>query len=202
MRALSRAEAGAIYRARYWDAVTGDDLPSGLDLAAFDYAVNSGPARAVRTIQGLVAVDNRRPDRTANAFCYPHERHRRSHPGAVCCSHALPAAIANICRFWTRLDTPRDGNRAREPAPCGSSIQSLRTGGANRGEHHVRYQDFLQSRTVWANVVGFAALGLSLMGFQTTGLDVGLVTDRLLDLVAAGSFVAPPPSFAWSRPSA
>ncbi len=53
VRALSRVEAGAIYRARYWDAVKGDDLPSGLDLAAFDYAVNSGPARAVRTIQGL-----------------------------------------------------------------------------------------------------------------------------------------------------
>ncbi len=48
----------------------------------------------------------------------------------------------------------------------------------------------LQSRTVWANLVGLGSLSLSLMGFQTTGLDQGLLTDRMLELVAAGSFVA------------
>ncbi len=90
-------------------------------------------------------------------------------------------------RGWTRA---RDGHRAREPAPCGSSFQPLRTGGANRGEHHVRYQDSSSEPHRLGECRGFAALGLSLMGFQTTGLDVGLVTDRLLDLVAAGSFVA------------
>ena len=48
----------------------------------------------------------------------------------------------------------------------------------------------LQSRTIWANVVGFGSIALSLMGFQTAGLDQGLLTDRLLEIVAAGSFVA------------
>ncbi len=57
VRVLSRAEAAEIYRARYWNAIAGDDLPAGLDLATFDYAVNSGPSRAVQTIQGLVAAD-------------------------------------------------------------------------------------------------------------------------------------------------
>ncbi len=56
VRALTRSEAGDIYRKQYWDAVRGDALPSGLDLAVFDYAVNSGPARAAKVLQRLVAV--------------------------------------------------------------------------------------------------------------------------------------------------
>lgn len=51
VRALTRKEAGEIYKARYWDAVRGDDLPSGVDFAVFDYAVNSGVARAVKDLQ-------------------------------------------------------------------------------------------------------------------------------------------------------
>lgn len=56
VRALSRREAGEIYRAKYWDAVSGDDLPSGVDYAIFDYAVNSGPARATRELQRAIGA--------------------------------------------------------------------------------------------------------------------------------------------------
>lgn len=56
VRSLGRAEAAAIYRARYWDAVRGDDLPGGIDLAVFDYAVNSGPGRAAKCLQRCVGV--------------------------------------------------------------------------------------------------------------------------------------------------
>ncbi|MCD6073099.1 MAG: hypothetical protein K0S42_3615 [Microvirga sp.] len=56
VRALTRAEAVAVYRRLYWDAVRGDDLPPGLDLAVFDLAVNSGPARAVRMLQTVLGV--------------------------------------------------------------------------------------------------------------------------------------------------
>lgn len=59
VRALTEAEARAIYRARYWDAVRGDDLPAGVDLAVFDLAVNSGVGRAARMLQQALgtAVD-------------------------------------------------------------------------------------------------------------------------------------------------
>lgn len=56
VRALTRAEAAAIYHARYWIPIRGDALPPGLDLALFDFAVNSGPARAVKALQGVLHV--------------------------------------------------------------------------------------------------------------------------------------------------
>ncbi|MGD9866716.1 MAG: glycoside hydrolase family 108 protein [Hyphomicrobiales bacterium] len=49
-------EVAAIYRARYWDALSCDDLPRGLDYAVFDYGVNSGISRAARVLQALVGV--------------------------------------------------------------------------------------------------------------------------------------------------
>jgi lysozyme family protein len=48
---LARDEAARIYRASYWERIKAGSLPPGLDLAVFDYAVNSGPDRAVRALQ-------------------------------------------------------------------------------------------------------------------------------------------------------
>ena len=56
MRALTPAKVTPLYKARYWDAVRGDDLPSGVDYAMFDFAVNSGPVRAIRTLQFVLAI--------------------------------------------------------------------------------------------------------------------------------------------------
>lgn len=53
---LSRAEAGAIYRADYWDACHAGDWKLGVDLVVFDYAVNSGPDRAIRGLQSALGV--------------------------------------------------------------------------------------------------------------------------------------------------
>ena len=46
VRNLGTNEAGQIYRALYWDHAGGDALPKGVDLMAFDIAVNMGTARA------------------------------------------------------------------------------------------------------------------------------------------------------------
>jgi lysozyme family protein len=53
---LQRPEAAKIYRASYWDRSHAGQLPAGLDLALFDYAVNSGPDRAIRTLQAELDV--------------------------------------------------------------------------------------------------------------------------------------------------
>lgn len=56
VKELSHGEAGRIYRALYWTACQAGDLPPGIDLAVFDYAVNSGPDRAIRTLQAALGV--------------------------------------------------------------------------------------------------------------------------------------------------
>ena len=54
--ALQRTEAAKIYRASYWDRCRAGQFPAGLDLALFDFAVNSGPDRAIRTLQAELDV--------------------------------------------------------------------------------------------------------------------------------------------------
>lgn len=56
VRYINDTEVGAIYRQEYWDKISGDDLPSGIDFAVFDYAVNSGVSRAAKTLQSVVGV--------------------------------------------------------------------------------------------------------------------------------------------------
>lgn len=54
---IDQNELESIYRNSYWNIVRGDDLPSGIDLAVFDFAVNSGPVRAVRELQKVLGVN-------------------------------------------------------------------------------------------------------------------------------------------------
>lgn len=56
VRAITAEEVADIYKRQYWDAIRGDDLPSGLDYAVFDYAVNSGPRRAAQDLQRELGV--------------------------------------------------------------------------------------------------------------------------------------------------
>jgi lysozyme family protein len=48
VREIAEAEVEAIYFKLYWNAIRADDLPSGVDYCAFDFAFNSGPNRAIR----------------------------------------------------------------------------------------------------------------------------------------------------------
>jgi lysozyme family protein len=57
MRALSAEEARAILAANYWNPIRGHDLPAGLDLVVFDFAVTSGPRIAAMTLQSVVKAD-------------------------------------------------------------------------------------------------------------------------------------------------
>ncbi|NBS35421.1 MAG: hypothetical protein EBS82_06235 [Methylocystaceae bacterium] len=56
VRNISDSEVATIYKNLYWDRISGDYLPSGVDFAVFDYAVNSGVSRASRTLQSIVGV--------------------------------------------------------------------------------------------------------------------------------------------------
>ena len=56
MRALTPAIVAPMYRKKYWDAVKADELPTGLDYLMFDFAINAGPGRAIRTMQKAIGT--------------------------------------------------------------------------------------------------------------------------------------------------
>jgi lysozyme family protein len=71
MRALTPEAVHPVYKARYWDAIHGDNLPYGVDYCLFDCAVNSGPGRAVKLAQYVLhlKVDGGLGRNTLGAIC-------------------------------------------------------------------------------------------------------------------------------------
>lgn len=59
MKRLQPSHVRTLYKVRYWDKVKCDDLPSGVDLCVFDFAINAGPKRAAKYLQLMVGA---RPD--------------------------------------------------------------------------------------------------------------------------------------------
>lgn len=129
VRTLTRSEAAEIYRVLYWQACRGDDLPPGIDLAVMDFAVNSGPARAIRTLQAAVGarVDGKPGPLTLRAV-----RSRIATTGAAALIDALCgrrlnflqrlALFATFGRGWTRrVGAARARARAMAGAPVSTS---------------------------------------------------------------------------------
>lgn len=58
MRELTKDQVKPIYKRKYWDACKCDQLPAGLDILVFDFAVNSGPGRAIKELQQCLRVDD------------------------------------------------------------------------------------------------------------------------------------------------
>jgi len=94
MRALTPEMVGHLYKTRYWNAVRGDDLPSGVDLCVFDAAVNAGVGRASKFLQQAVgvnadgqigpmtiaAITAKPADEVIDEFCALREAHYKSLP--------------------------------------------------------------------------------------------------------------------------
>ena len=58
MKALTLDAVKPFYKSMYWDKVRGDDLPTGVDYAVFDFAVNAGVSRAAKFLQRAVGADD------------------------------------------------------------------------------------------------------------------------------------------------
>lgn len=56
LRTITDTEVSEIYRNGYWNAVKADDLPTGVDLSAFDFGVSAGPGRSIRLLQSAIGV--------------------------------------------------------------------------------------------------------------------------------------------------
>ena len=57
MRKLKKSDVEPIYRSNYWNRCRCQDLPSGVDWAVFDFAVNSGTGRAAKALQKAVEAE-------------------------------------------------------------------------------------------------------------------------------------------------
>ncbi|KAF0227838.1 MAG: hypothetical protein FD175_2544 [Beijerinckiaceae bacterium] len=195
VRALARPEVAAIYRARYWNAVRADDLPAGLDLAVFDFAVNSGPLRAIRMLQRVlgVVVDGLIGPITLTAA--------RACPVAETITQLCNARLDFLRglstfpvfgRGWTRRirDVEATARRMTLSDVALRQADPLFPNPKQEIAPMEMAKTFFSSRTIWANVIGMIALALSWFGFDTSTVDKAAVTDNILQAVAALSFVA------------
>lgn len=57
LKAITDEQVATVYYRHYWAAVNAAALPSGIDYAVFDFAVNSGPARAAKYLQAILGVE-------------------------------------------------------------------------------------------------------------------------------------------------
>jgi lysozyme family protein len=55
---IAREEVARIYREGYWDKVSADGLPTGLDYTAFDSGIHAGPFRAAQWLQRALGVED------------------------------------------------------------------------------------------------------------------------------------------------
>ncbi len=97
VRVIEQDELLEIYRTGYWDPVRGDDLPAGVDLCLFDFAVNSGPGRAIMSCQHVlgIGIDGKMGDATVKAI-------KARDPVELC-----RALVADRLRFLRALGTFR-----------------------------------------------------------------------------------------------
>jgi lysozyme family protein len=189
--ALTRETASAIYRRFYWEAIGGDALPPGVDMALFDFAVHSGPATAIRALQQLLklkadgvigpltlaALGRADPALVVGGLCDARLGLFRRLPG-----------FSRFARGWTsRVETLRRAALAR----CGAAAHPQPSlSSPTKDASMDQFKSFFSSRTIWANIVGFVALLLPLLGYKTDGLDSGQVVDAISQIVAGLSFIA------------
>lgn len=66
VKTLTLAQAETIYRSKYWSAVNGDTLPSGVDNAAFNYGVLAGIGRPITDLKKFSSITD--PDKLIDAI--------------------------------------------------------------------------------------------------------------------------------------
>ena len=54
MKALTPQKVGSMYKLKYWNPSYCEVLPKGLDYVGFDFAVNAGTGRSVKTLQQAI----------------------------------------------------------------------------------------------------------------------------------------------------
>ncbi len=170
VRSLKKTEAAAIYKAFYWDRCRCSVLANGLDLAMFDFAVNSGPVRAIKTLQALVGV-------TRDAIVGPQTL---AAIGQKTAGLGLPAIIDGLFKarlsFLQRLKNFALFGRSWRARVKAIKASALRMAGKRNHQVQPRYQD--QKRRNGMNILSgyktyIVALAMLIAGLgQMLGVDL------------------------------
>lgn len=194
VKVLARGEAGRIYRRLYWNPVRADDLPPGLDLAVFDFAVNSGPGRAIRSLQavlGVVPDGQFGPATLAAASAASRADAIRALTRERLCFLRALATWPAFGRGWTSRTTRVEEAAlaaVAAPGPARLVFAALQPEKDFSTMNNIKTP--LASRTVWANIVGLGSLALGAFGVQTGTLDASGIAEALSQIVTGASFLA------------
>lgn len=101
VREIERAEIESIYHANYWQLVRGDELPRGIDLAVFDFGVNSGPGTGIKALQRALGIkeDGHLGPATLQA-CYEAERAGRAGEIVALIMQRRRQYLRSLAIFW------------------------------------------------------------------------------------------------------
>jgi lysozyme family protein len=56
LKNITDEQLETFYRKHFWNTIMGDQLPSGIDFMVYDFAIHSGPSRAVKHLQTALGV--------------------------------------------------------------------------------------------------------------------------------------------------
>jgi lysozyme family protein len=84
VRRMSVADAKAIYKSKYWNAMRCDELPAGVDYAVFDYGVNSGIGRAPKVLKRALGLDASDSNVTPQVIAAARSRNAKAVVDAIC----------------------------------------------------------------------------------------------------------------------
>lgn len=186
--ALTRQEAGEIYRVLYWDAINGDQLPCGIDYAVFDGAVNSGVRQATLWLQRALGV-------TADGVIGPvtlaaaHQADPETVIAAICDKRLIYLQRLKNWSVFGRGWSKRIADVRLRASQMAADRRSLTNDDQQEMTMNTT-QTLFASRTVWSNIIGLGALILSVTGHTMVGVDAAQLTDAVMQIIAAGSFVA------------
>jgi len=230
VKALTKESVKPIYRRYFWDALRCDELPGGVDLAVYDFGVNSGTGRAARYLQSVVGVhqDGRiGPATVAAVNKYSAEEvvkrlvakrrgflmglkmwrtfgkgWNRRLVSVQTASLAMAPPSTGTAYAGLSRDIPPDDPVADVVEVSASERESNQVIGDTAAQAQLEAEqnpgigglwgckNILASKTVWANIIGLASIGLSIAGIQTGTIDVNGLAEAASQLIAAGSFIA------------
>jgi lysozyme family protein len=230
VKALTKAKVQPIYKKRFWDVLRCDELPGGVDLAVYDFGVNSGTSRAARYLQSVVGV--------------PQDGQIGPQTIAACNRYSAQEVVKKLVakrrgflmglKIWKtfgvgwnrRLVSVQTTSLAMAPPKTGLAFAGLSSdippddpvadvvevSATERASNQVvadaeatelqeaehsdgigglwGIKSIFASKTVWANIIGFVTLALSIMGVQTGAIDANGLAEAISQLISAGSFIA------------